>query len=62
MLWIVVSGDEEEEELSLDDLAKEIAENIEGPKSEILLFATSKSLSQDLADVCTSAGLKPVSR
>ena len=52
-------GDEEEDELSLDDLAKEIAENIEGPKSEILLFATSKSLSQDLADVCTSAGLKP---
>ena len=37
-------GDEEEDDLSLDDLAKEIAENIEGPKSEILLFATSKSL------------------
>ena len=53
-------GDEEEEELSLDELAKEIAENIEGPKSEILLFATSKLLSQDLADVCTSAGLKPL--
>ena len=53
--------DREEEDLTLDDLAKEIEETMEGPKSEILLFATSKSLSEDLADVCTTAGLKPMS-
>lgn len=52
--------DKEAEELSLDELAKGIEEHIEGPKSEILLFATSKTLSQDLLDVCTSAGLKPI--
>ena len=57
----VKDDDKEEEDLTLDDLAKEIEETIEGPKSEILLFATSKSLSQDLADVCTTAGLKPMS-
>lgn len=54
------NNDAEEEELSLDDLAKGIEENLEGPKSEILLFATSKPLSQDLVDVCSSAGLKPM--
>ncbi|NEX78358.1 hypothetical protein G4Z05_05545 [Bacillus thermocopriae] len=54
------NNDTEEEELSLDDLAKGIEENLEGPKSEILLFATSKLLSQDLVDVCSNAGLKPV--
>ncbi|WP_077214134.1 type IV pilus biogenesis protein PilM [Bacillus dakarensis] len=53
-------GLEEEEELSLDDLAKGIEENIEGPKSEVLLFATSQSLSKDLMDVCTDAALKPL--
>lgn len=53
-------GLDEEEELSLDDLAKGIEENIEGPKSDVLLFATSQSLSQDLMDVCTDAGLKPL--
>ena len=43
----------DEETLSLDDLAQGIQKDLEGPKSEILLFATSQSLSQDLADVCT---------
>lgn len=54
------NNDTEAEELSLDDLAKGIEENLEGPKSEILLFATSKLLSQDLVDVCSTAGLKPM--
>ena len=49
------------EELSLDDLAQGIQKTMEGPKSEILLFATSQALSQDLADVCHDAGLKPLS-
>ena len=52
--------DIDEEELSLDDLAQGIQENMEGPKSEVLLFATSQSLSQDLAGVCTGAGLNPL--
>ena len=50
----------DEETLSLDDLAQGIQKDLEGPKSEILLFATSQSLSQDLADVCDDAGLKPL--
>ncbi|WP_313801067.1 hypothetical protein [Cytobacillus sp.] len=53
--------EQEEDELSLDELAKGIEENMEGPKSELLLFATSQSLAQDLADICTTAGLKPLS-
>ena len=50
----------DEETLSLDDLAEGIQKDLEGPKSEILLFATSQSLSQDLADVCDDAGFKPL--
>ena len=50
----------DEETLSLDDLAQGIQKDLEGPKSEILLFATSQSLSQDLADVCDDAGFKPL--
>ncbi|WP_102274400.1 type IV pilus biogenesis protein PilM [Cytobacillus massiliigabonensis] len=53
--------DQEEDELSLDELAKGIEENMDGPKSELLLFATSQLLAQDLADLCISAGLKPLS-
>ncbi|GLB58378.1 type IV pilus biogenesis protein PilM [Cytobacillus sp. NCCP-133] len=49
------------EELSLDELAKGIEENLEGPKSEVILFAASKTLAADLAEVCISAGLKPLS-
>ncbi|WP_428909280.1 type IV pilus biogenesis protein PilM [Niallia sp. Krafla_26] len=57
-----IDGDREDgmEELSLDDLAQGIQQTMEGPKSEILLFATSQALSQDLADVCHEAGLKPL--
>jgi type IV pilus assembly protein PilM len=50
-----------EDELFLDELAKGIEQEMEGPKSELLLFATSKALAQDLVDVCTTAGLKPMS-
>ncbi len=50
----------DEESLSLDDLAQGIQKDLEGPKSEILLFATSQSLSQDLADICDDAGIKPL--
>lgn len=50
----------DEESLSLDELAQGIQKDLEGPKSEILLFATSQSLSRDLADVCDDAGLKPL--
>ena len=32
------------EELSLDDLAQGIQKTMEGPKSEILLFATSQAI------------------
>lgn len=50
----------DDDELSLDELAKGIEEDIDGPKSEILFFATSKPFAQDLSDVCTSGGLKPL--
>jgi type IV pilus assembly protein PilM len=45
--------------LSLEDLAEE--DLSESPKSEVLLFATSKQLSQELADIFASAGLKALS-
>lgn len=50
----------DEESLSLDELAQGIQKDLEGPKSEILLFATSQSLSEDLANVCVDAGFKPL--
>lgn len=56
----IESVTEEADELSIDDLAKGIEQHIEGPKSELLLFATSRSLSQDLADACKSSGLRPL--
>ena len=56
----VEQNNETDEDLSLDDLAEGIQKKMEGPKSEILLFATSQLLSQDLMDVCTGAGLKPL--
>lgn len=56
----VEQNNETDEDLSLDDLAEGIQKKMEGPKSEILLFATSQLLSQDLMDVCMDAGLKPL--
>lgn len=53
--------EENNDELSLDELAKGIEQHIEGPKSELLLFATSKDFSHDLSEVCKSSGLRPIS-
>lgn len=51
--------DDDVGEFSLGDLGQE--EMSESPKSEVLLFATSKQLSQELADIFASAGLKALS-
>lgn len=54
-------AEEDDLELSLGELAQEMKEETESPRSEVLLFATSKVLSQEVADVITAAGLKPLS-
>lgn len=56
-----VDDDDDDLELSLGELAHEMKEKTDGPKSEVLLFATSKLLSQEVADVLNAAGLKPLS-
>jgi type IV pilus assembly protein PilM len=58
--WNLEESAETDEGLSLR-LPEDSAAKTEGPKSEVLLFATSKVLSQEMADVCMSAGLKPLS-
>ncbi len=57
----LVDDDDDDLELSLGELAREMKEKNDGPKSEVLLFATSKLLSQEVADVLNTAGLKPLS-
>lgn len=56
-----VDDDDDDLELSLGELAHEMKQQTDGPRSEVLLFATSKVLSQEVADVLNTAGLKPLS-
>ncbi|MFN7251637.1 MAG: type IV pilus biogenesis protein PilM [Anaerobacillus sp.] len=48
-----------DEDLNLDDLAGAAQEEMKGSRSEILFFATSKLLAEDLAKASQSAGFKP---
>ncbi|WP_133058631.1 type IV pilus biogenesis protein PilM [Halalkalibacter urbisdiaboli] len=47
--------------LSVDDLSSNIQEELLGARSEILFFATSRELTEDLIKVCEQGEVKPLS-
>ncbi|WP_100405003.1 pilus assembly protein PilM [Bacillus solitudinis] len=49
------------QELTMDELSNSIEDDLKGARSEILFFATSRELSEDLVDVCEESGLRPLS-
>ncbi|OLO40530.1 hypothetical protein BTR23_05940 [Alkalihalophilus pseudofirmus] len=50
----------EEDEFTLEKLTKSVEKELQGPRSEILFFATSRQLSEGLLEVCEDAGYKPL--
>lgn len=54
----VSKGLMQDEDLTLEDLTNNIEKDIQGPRSEILFFATSKPVSQKLMETCEDAGFK----
>lgn len=56
----VSNGVLQEDDFSLEDLTKNIEKDIQGPRSEVLFFATSRLISQKLMETCEDAGYKPL--
>ncbi|GAE34948.1 type IV pilus biogenesis protein PilM [Halalkalibacter akibai] len=49
----------EDDDFTLEDLTNKVEKEMQGPKSEILFFATSRPISQSLMETCEKAGFKP---
>jgi len=55
----VSKGIMQDEDFTLEDLTNNIEKDIQGQRSEILFFATSKPVSQKIMETCEDAGFKP---
>ncbi|WP_209121983.1 type IV pilus biogenesis protein PilM [Alkalihalobacillus sp. BA299] len=49
-----------EDDFSLEDLTESVEIELQGPRSELLFFATSRHISEGLLESCVEAGLKPL--
>ncbi|ARK31602.1 type IV pilus biogenesis protein PilM [Halalkalibacter krulwichiae] len=54
------NGVRTDDDFTLEELANNVEKDIQGPRSEILFFATSRSISEDLMESCEEAGYKPL--
>lgn len=50
----------EEDDFTLEELTESVEKELQGPRSEILFFATSRELSEGLLESCEEAGFKPL--
>ncbi|WP_216828811.1 type IV pilus biogenesis protein PilM [Alkalihalobacterium elongatum] len=53
-------GTASEDDFTLDELTVSVEKELQGPRSEILFFATSRELSEGLLETCEDAGFKPL--